>query len=180
MPADLLASLDGCGSLDQVLSLNQGGRGWILPADVEHYFLKLCLPLQSAVVREKIQLNVVSLKVACDDSQTSDEKPAVNLGVESPQKRVADLLRAGRVRSQADDSCYMTGMPPPVIVHRHVPGEGGKFLQGGGIERYPVGQLLRPNIPGDQVQYQLVNHLAENEAGFSEAVGTRKHLSDRP
>ena len=72
MPTNLLAALDGRCSLDQVLSLDEGLTCTVLSANIKHNPLEASFPLLRSVIREKVELNVVSLEVASHNAQPAD------------------------------------------------------------------------------------------------------------
>lgn len=63
MPADLLAALDGCRSLDQILSLDEGGTGTVLPADIQENPLEPSFAFLRLIIREEVQLHISLLKL---------------------------------------------------------------------------------------------------------------------
>ena len=63
MPADLLAALDGCRSLDQILSLDEGGTDTVLPADIQENPLEPSFAFLRLIIREEVQLHISLLKL---------------------------------------------------------------------------------------------------------------------
>ena len=72
MPADLLAALDCGRTFHKVLSLDEGLTCTVLSANIKHNPLEASFPLLRSVIREKVELNVVSLEVASHNAQPAD------------------------------------------------------------------------------------------------------------
>ena len=72
MPADLFTALDCGRSLDQVLPLDEGFTRAVLSANIKHNTLEPSFSFLRSVIREKVELNVVSLEVASHNAQPAD------------------------------------------------------------------------------------------------------------